>query len=682
MRRAAFIGLVLLLALAGGSLAATPPPAELLKIMPDGISDLSEIAKQESEYYPSTNHYFYRRFFMKPGSKQLGEQVPLADVGYTAIVHIYYELGKPPVAQSGAKGRIEEGLKKFGEAISFSDVDGYPVGYVRSKAGYANGRDIMDTCKGKFYISIWVHYRGVDREGALPYARTALSYILSRISTGAPSPTPAIPVVEERLPVRSPAEVAREKKKAEDEAELARMREKWEYLAKKIEQKYSEEYKKEQEEKQRVREEQVEGWRQKREEQQDFESMAALLTGAAPIEKAEKLVCGGVEFNYYPEVLRKRAKSGESCSAGRWGKDSFVGPETYKRPLVYMNKYYVPVAYLSGGEITGYLWMDQGGQIVTEERVNRALFAYLYVFGFAPYQKMEQEIAEFLEDARKNDEEIASYTYYKDTAKTLKLASSAMSVYLSAISGGTLGVAVSAGLTGVDAGLFLAKMNQLESQAAAPDLSTYENYLDKVNKLDNLKTLAEGAAAARSLQKLRTELQTLKDLEKIRATSAAMEAAKVTMLQAAASLGWAVFDAKEGTGQIAEQAAVLSMKYTELKLCNLAIAGIIKEAQAGIADERMTRNILLLPQLKAKRFRLKGDLAATLLESYRERKSSPSGYLGRFTLYVQGRSVDEGAAQQAIYDLEYLVDSELNKLYEVKINTDVAAALASQRAAL
>ena len=90
----------------------------------------------------------------------------------------------------------------------------------------------------------------------------------------------------------------------------------------------------------------------------------------------------------------------------------------------------------------------------------------------------------------------------------------------------------------------------------------------------------------------------------------------------------------------------------------------------------------MLPQLRAKRYRLKGDLAATLLESYRERKSSPSGYLGRFTLYVQGRSVDEQAAQQTIYDLEYLVDSELNTLYEAKINTEVAAALASQRATL
>ena len=658
--------MILFLGLTGGSLAATPPPDELLKIMPDRISDLSEIAKQESEYYSATNHYFYRRYFMKPGSKQLGEQMPLADVGYTAIVHIYYELGKPPVAESGAKARIAEGLKKFGETISYTEVDGYPAGYVMSKPGYANGRIVMDTCKDKFYISVWVHYRGVDREGSLSYAKTALSYMLSRIDGGAP---PSAPEAIEKTP-------------AGPSAELTRLRENFQYYEKKLRQKYSEEYQKEQEEKSRAREEQVEGWRQKKEEQQDFETMAALMTGAAPLEKAEKLICGGVEFNYYPEVLRKRAKSGETCSAGRWGKDTFVGPESYKRPLLYMNRYYVPVAYLSGGEITGYLWIDQGGQIVTDERVNRALFAYLYVFGFAPQQKMEQEIAEFLEDARKNDEEVQSYVYYKDAAKTLKLASSAMSIYLSAISGGMLGTAVSAGLTGVDAGLFLSKMNELESQAAAPDLSTYENYLDKVNKLDNLKTLAEGAAAARSLQKLRTELQTLKDMEKIRATSAAMETAKVTMLQAAASLGWAVFDAKEATGQIAEQAAVLSLKYTELKLCNLAIAGIIKEAQEGIADERTARNILLLPQLKAKRFRLKGDLAATLLESYRERKSSPSGYLGRFTLYVQGRSVDEQAAQQAIYDLEYLVDSELEKLFEVKINTDVAAALASQRATL
>ena len=673
--------MVLLLGLVSGSLAAAPPPDELLKLMPDSISDLSEIIKQESEYYPTTNHYFYRRYFMKPGSKQLGEQMPLADVGYTAIVHIYYELGKPPIAESGAKGRIEEGLKKFGEAISFTDVDGYPAGYVMSKPGFANGRIVMDSCKGRFYISVWVHYRGVDRNASLAYAKDAIAYFLFHLPAGPATSAPTA-AVEGKMPPRSPAEIARDKKKAEDEAELAKMRERWSYLEQKIKRKYSEEYRKEQEEKQQARQEQVEGWQQKKAEQQDFEAMAALMTGAAPLEKAEKLVCGGVEFNYYPEALRKRAKSGETYEAGRWGKDSFVGPETYKRPLVYMNRYYVPVAYLSGGEITGYLFIDQGGQIVTDERVNRALFAYLYVFGFAPQQKMEQEVAEFLEDARKNDEEVQSYAYYKDAAKTLKLASSAMSVYLSAISGGMLGTAVSAGLTGVDAGLFLSKMNELESQAAAPDLSNYENYLDKVNKLDNLKTLAEGAAAARSLQKLRTELQTLKDMEKIRTTTAAMEAAKVTLLQAAASLGWAVIDAKEATGQIAEQAAVLSMKYTELKLCNLVIAGIIKEAQAGIADDRMARSILLLPQLKAKRYRLKGDLAATLLESYRERKSSLSGYLGRFTLYVQGRSVDEQTAEQAIYDLEYLVDAELNTLYEVKIKTEVAAALASQRATL
>ena len=258
-----------------------------------------------------------------------------------------------------------------------------------------------------------------------------------------------------------------------------------------------------------------------------------------------------------------------------------------------------------------------------------------------------------------------------------------MSMYLGAISGGMVGISVSVGLSSADAALFLMKMNELEKiESEPPDFSNYENLIDRANDLDNLKTLAEGVQAARKLHRLKTELQALKDLKKIKATKAGMATARASVVDAARSLGWAIFESAEDTGQIAEQSAVLSIKFTGLKYLNLSLVKIIEDAEDGIDNNKEARNIFLLHMLKSKRFQLKGDLAATLLESYRERKSAISGYMGRFVLYVQGKSVDEQKVEQAIRNLEHLVTLELDDYFEVKINTDVSTALAIQRASL
>ncbi|NQU16824.1 MAG: hypothetical protein HQ564_02055, partial [Candidatus Saganbacteria bacterium] len=369
----------------------------------------------------------------------------------------------------------------------------------------------------------------------------------------------------------------------------------------------------------------------------------------------------------------KHAKSNETYEVGKWKHRTFVGDESYKWPITYSGKFYVPVAYLSGGKVSGYIWIDQPGNIVSSVKANRALFTYMYVFGFGNESVMKDEIKTYEEDAKRNDEEEKDYSNYKDAAKVLKVASSAMGAYLS----GGLGV----GLAAADVGIFLTKMDMLEdSGAASPNLSSYEDLSDAAQTLDNLSDLSKAVSAAKDIQRLQIQMQTLKTMQEVKNSKAAMDLSRVKMLDAVKSLGWAIFAKAESTGEIAEQAAVIAIKFKGLKLLNGLIAKTYKEALNGVGDDKEAKNIFLLHRMRAKAYKLKGDLAQLLLNSYRQRKGRLSGYIGRFTLYVQGKSVDEDKAEQAIINLQMSVEKELDYYFDMKINTDVSTGLAVQRA--
>ena len=55
------------------------------------------------------------------------------------------------------------------------------------------------------------------------------------------------------------------------------------------------------------------------------------------------------------------------------------------------------------------------------------------------------------------------------------------------------------------------------------------------------------------------------------------------------------------------------------------------------------------------------------------------GYLGRAWLWAQGKSMDEGKAQQALYDLATMIEWEMDSYYEAKRKTDLMTALAGRR---
>ncbi len=680
MRKVLLLGLVLSFLFTSPGWTEMPKsvstPSAIKSVAPDSILDFKNQSRRECEYpvraalLNRKKGYSYSVFISKNPAKS-----NLKIDGPYLTLHVDYSKEITPITKS-------EWLKKAGG--NTIQVSNYPVEVV--------GGDSLRCAKGQYSLYVSSHYFSSKSEG-LKYAKSAMSHMLSRIANVADTATaqpkqPSVPSSPAATPSTQPAKKPAQPKKTiqilpsrkKDPERIKRqeaMKKRSKALEKQFDYKYSDEYKQEQAEKETKRAKQEAKEEAHITQRQQTEGMfASMLAGESqliPEEEKKTVICGGVLFTYYPSHLKKLAKSSETYEVGKWKYKTFVGDESYKWPISYDGKYYVPVAYLSGERVTGYVWIDQVGNVVSSAKANRALFTYMYVFGFGGESVMKKEIKAYEEAAKRNDEEINDYSNYKDAAKILKVASSAMGAYLS----GGLGV----GLAAADVGIFLTKMDMLEdSGATSPDLSSYEDLSDTAQTLDSLKDLSDAVTAAKNMQRLQTQVQTLKTMQEVKNNKVAMEAARVKMLDAVKSLGWAIFDKAESTGEIAEQAAVIAIKFKGLKLLNTVIAKTYKEALNGIDNDKEAKNIFLLHKMRAKAYKLKGDLAQLLLTSYRQRKTRLSGYIGRFTLYVQGKSVDEDKAEQTIINLQMSVEKELDYYFDMKVNTDVSTGLAVQRA--
>ncbi len=394
---------------------------------------------------------------------------------------------------------------------------------------------------------------------------------------------------------------------------------------------------------------------------------------------APTVTCGNKRFTYDPEALKRCANPDETFEVGKWERFTFANNRRVK-PVVYQGNCYIPVAFITGDTNTGYLWIGQDGTVVRDEQANRALFTYMNVFGFDPENRMKQEIASLKREAAKIDKEIEEYAWYKKAAATLKVASNAMSVYLGALSGTGATFKISTALTGIDTLQYMTKMSELEGYAPPNQLNDYEWHVQIASDEMNVLSIYECLKQARELSRLKKELDDARFFLDMMEAQDKYNDVKESLLKNAAGLGWAIFDRWEATGEIAKQASVIAIEYTKLQYAELQIAQVIEEALDGMQDDLEAENITNLYFLRAEAYDTKRMLLTEMLNAYRDRKNSISGLIGRAKLYLEGRSLDETKADQAIYDLGTLIRMEVDGFVSAKLDTDVMTDLATVRA--
>lgn len=405
---------------------------------------------------------------------------------------------------------------------------------------------------------------------------------------------------------------------------------------------------------------------------------------AAPTrqEKAQASVtvtCGNKKFTYDPEVLKKFANADETFEVGKWERFNFANNRRVK-PVIYRDNPYIPVAFMKGDEITGYLWIGQDGAAVSDEQTNRALFTYINVFGFEPEDTMKREISSLRKEAARIDKEIEEYAWYKKSAALLKMASNAMSVYLGSLSGTGAAFKISTALTGIDTLQYISRMSELEGYIPPNKLNDYEWHVQIASDEMNVLSIYDCLKQARELSRLKKELDEARFFLDVMAAQDKYKEVKDSLLKNVAGLGWAIFDRWEATGDIAKQASLIAIEYTKLQYAKLQIAQVIEEALNGIQDDREVENITNLYFLKAEASDTKRMLATEMLNAYRDRKNSISGIIGRAKLYLEGRSVDENKTDQMMFDLASMVTMDVDSFVDAKLKTDVMTDLATARA--
>lgn len=411
---------------------------------------------------------------------------------------------------------------------------------------------------------------------------------------------------------------------------------------------------------------------------------AASERAAAPAQQerrqaAPTVTCGNKKFTYDPEALKKFANPDETFEAGKWERFSFANNRRVK-PIMYQNSSYIPVAFMKGSEITGYLWIGQDGAAVSDEQTNRALFTYINVFGFEPEERMKKEISSLRKDAARINKEIEEYAWYKKSAALLKVASNAMSVYLGGLSGTGATFKISTALTGIDTLQYINKMSELEGYIPPNKLNDYEWHVQIASDEMNVLSIYECLKQARELSRLKKELDEARFFLDVMAVQDKYKEVKDSLLKNVAGLGWAIFDRWEATGDIAEQASLIAIEYTKLQYAELQIAQVIEEALNGMQDDREVENITNLYFLRAEASDTKRMLATEMLNAYRDRKNSISGIIGRAKLYLEGRSVDENKTDQMMFDLSSMVTMDVDSFVDAKLKTDVMTDLATVRA--